>query len=244
MRRKIQIVLANGLLVAALVCGFSYVYISQMLRQRVTFAHDTAGFLSNQLGYLAANAIPDMTSTLRSDASNPAKLRRAVAYSLSTNLDLNTMMESVVTDWPMIQDATIVDVDGRAILHTRSDMVDQIVPSRPDFQSVQDAKFRQQLRLVYHEPTLYDMSVPLRLNGLLFGSIKLGVSTVFLRSDITPRLKHAVILSGISILLSLLLAVGLSYIALGPPPGANQPPYGGETGDEEPDFVTLNIANL
>jgi hypothetical protein len=57
MRRKTQLVLAITFMVAALVCGFSYVYISQMLRQRVTFAHDTAGFLSNQLGYLAANAI-------------------------------------------------------------------------------------------------------------------------------------------------------------------------------------------
>src|SRR5580700_2322960 len=130
MRRKTQLVLAITFMVAALVCGFSYVYISQMLRQRVTFAHDTAGFLSNQLGYLAANAIPDLTST-RIDTSNQAKLRRAVAYYLSTNLDLNTMMESVVTDWPMIQDAAIVDADGRAILHTRSDMVEQIVPSRP-----------------------------------------------------------------------------------------------------------------
>jgi hypothetical protein len=154
------------------------------------------------------------------------------------------MLESVVSNWPMIYDAAIVDDDGRAILHTRPDMVNQIVPDRPDFQSVQDAKFRQQLRLVYHEPSLYDMSVPLRLNGELFGSIRLGISTVFIRNDIAPRLKHAVIFSGISILLSLLLAVGLSYIALGPPPGANQPPYGGETGDGEPDFVTLNIANL
>jgi hypothetical protein len=244
MRRKIQIVLAITFMVAALVCSFSYVYVSEMLRQRVTFAHDTAGFLSNQLGYLAANAIPEVTSTLRSDASNPAKVRPAITSYLATNRELMTMMESVVTDWPMIQDAAIVDVDGRAILHTRSDMVNQIVPDRPDFRSVQDAKFRQQLRLVYREPTLYDMSVPLRLNGVLFGSIKLGVSTVFLRSDITPRLKHAVIFSGFSILLSLLLAVGLSYIALGPPPGANQPPHGGETGDEEPDFVTLKISNL
>ena len=243
MRRKIQIVLANALLVAALVCGFSYVYISQMLRQRVTFAHDTAGFLSNQLGYLAANAIPDMTSTLRSDASNPAKVRPAITSYLAINRELMTMMESVVTDWPMIQDAAIVDVDGRTILHTRSDMVDQIVPSRPDFQSVQDAKFRQQLRLVYHEPTLYDMSVPLRLNGVLFGSIKLGVSTVFLRSDITPRLKHAVIFSGIAILLSLLLAAGLLYIALGPP-GTHRPMAGGATGGDETGLVTLKIAHL
>jgi signal transduction histidine kinase len=254
MRRKTQLVLAITFMVAALVCGFSYVYISQMLRQRVTFAHDTAGFLSNQLGYLAANAIPDLTST-RIDTSNPAKLRRAVAYYLSTNLDLNTMMESVVTDWPMIQDAAIVDADGRAILHTRSDMVDQIVPSRPDFQSVQDAKFRQQLRLVYHEPTLYDMSVPLRLNGVLFGSIKLGVSTVFLRSDITPRLKHAVIFSGISILLSLVLAAGLSNIALGPleqisrsldnvTAGETETVTEKEAGHDEYGLVTLKIAHL
>jgi signal transduction histidine kinase len=254
MRRKTQLVLAITFMVAALVCGFSYVYISQMLRQRVTFAHDTAGFLSNQLGYLAANAIPDLTST-RIDTSNPAKLRRAVAYYLSTNLDLNTMMESVVTDWPMVQDAAIVDADGRAILHTRSDMVDQIVPSRPDFQSVQDAKFRQQLRLVYHEPTLYDMSVPLRLNGVLFGSIKLGVSTVFLRSDITPRLKHAVIFSGISILLSLVLAAGLSNIALGPleqisrsldnvTAGETETVTEKEAGHDEYGLVTLKIAHL
>jgi hypothetical protein len=31
---------------------------------------------------------------------------------------------------------------------------------------------------------------------------------------------------------------------LGPPPGANRPPADGETGDQEPDFVTLKIANL
>jgi hypothetical protein len=236
-------VLAITFMVAALVCSFSYVYVSEMLRQRVTFAHDTAGFLSNQLGYVAANAIPDMTSTLRGDASNPAKVRPAITSYLATNRELMTILESVVTDWPMVQDAAIVDADGRAILHIRSDMVNQIVPDRPDFRIVQDAKFRQQLWLVYHEPTLYDMRLPLRLNGELFGSIRLGISTVFIRNDITPRLKHAVIFCGISILLSLLLAVGLSYIALGPP-GTNQPVADGQRGDDEPGLVTLNIAHL
>jgi hypothetical protein len=238
MRRKIQIVLANGLLVAALVCSGSYIYVSQTLRLRVTTAHENATHLNSQIAYLAANTI------LVGDTRNPAKARQAIADHLATNLDLNTMLESVVTDWPMVQDAAIVDADGRAILHTRSDMVNQIVPDRPDFQIVQDAKFRRQLRMIYHPPTIYDVRIPLQLNGELFGSIRLGISTVFIRNDITPRLKHAVIFSGISILLSMLLAVGLSYIALGPPPGANQPPYGGETGDEEPDFVTLKIANL
>jgi signal transduction histidine kinase len=254
MRRKTQIVLAITFMVAALVCGFSYIYVSQILRQRVTFAHDTAGFLNSQLAYLAANAIPDLTST-RVDTSNPAKVRRAIADYLATNLDLNTMLESVVTDWPMIYDAAIVDADGKAILHTNAELVGKTVPERPDFQIVQDAKFRRQLRLVYNQPTLYDVRVPLRLNGEYFGSIRLGISTIFLRNEITPRLKHAVIFSGISILLSLVLAAGLSNIALGPlerisrsldsvTAGDADAVSEEEAGHDEYGLVTLKIAHL
>jgi PAS domain S-box-containing protein len=253
MRRKTQIVLAITFLVAALVCGFSYIYVSQILRQRVTFAHDTAGYLNNQLAYFAAKAIPDLTST-RVDTGNPAKVRRAIADYLATNLDLNTMMESVVT-WPMIYDAAIVDTDGRAILHTTAAMVGKTVPERPNFQIVQDAKFRRQLRLVYHEPTVYDMRAPLLLNGEPFGSIRLGVSTVFLKSEITPRLTHAVIFSAMSILLSLVLAAALSHIALGPLEQISRSldsATGGETetvteaaaGHDEYGLVTLKIAHL
>ena len=57
MRRKTQLVLAITFMVAALVCSFSYIYISQILRQRITYAHDTAAYLDSQLAYLAANAV-------------------------------------------------------------------------------------------------------------------------------------------------------------------------------------------
>jgi hypothetical protein len=234
MRRKTQIVLANTLLVAALVCSGSYVYVSQTLRQRVTTAHDTAIYIDSQLAYLAANTSPDLTSTLEGDARDPVKVRHATAYYLATNLDLNKMLESVVSTWPMIYDAAIVDADGKAILHTIPDMIGKTVPDRPDFQIVQDATFRRQLRLVYNPPTVYEARIPLLLNGEPFGSIRLGVSTVFLKNEITPRLRQAVMFSGISILLSLLLAAGLSYIALGPP---------GKAGGDSVGLVTPKIAH-
>ncbi len=224
MRRKTQIVLAITLMVAALVCSFSYIYVWQMLRQRVTFAHDTAGFLNSQLAYLAANAIPDLTST-RIDTNNPVKVRRAIAEYLATNLDLNTMLESVLTDWPMIYDAAIVDSDGKAILHTNPDLVGKVVPARPDFKIVQDAKFRRQLRLVYHPPTIYEARLPLQLNGQPFGSIRLGISTVFLKNEITPKLQQAVIFSGISILLSLSVG-GWPLASRAWAPGTHQPQSG------------------
>jgi hypothetical protein len=154
------------------------------------------------------------------------------------------MLESVVSNWTMIYDAAVVDADGKAILHTNPNLIGKVVPDRPDFQIVQDAKFRRQLRMIYHPPTTYDVRMPLQLNGVPLGSIRLGISTIFLKHEITPKLLDAVMFYGITVLLSMLLAVGLSYITLGPSPGANQPPYGGETGDEESEFVTLNIANL
>lgn len=216
MRRKTQIVLAITFMVAALVCSFSYIYVSQILRQQINFAQNSADWINSQLAYLAINAaLPDLEDT-RVDTRNHAKVHSAIAYYLGTDIYLNKMLESVVNDWPMIQDAAIVDSDGKAILHTIPEMIGKTVPERPDFQIVQHAKFRRQLRLIYNPPTTYEVRLPLQLNNEPFGSIRLGISTVLLKKEITPRLQHAVIFSGISVLLSLLLAAGLSHIALGP----------------------------
>ncbi len=255
MRRKTQIVLAITFMVTALVCGFSYIYISQLLRQRIAYAHDTAASLESQIFYVATTAvIPDFTST-HVDTSNPAKLRLAIEDYLATNLDLNTMMESAISDWPMIQDAVIVNGDGRAILHTNAQLNGKAVPLRPDFQVLQGAKFRKQLRLVYDSATVYEVRMPLLLNGQDFGSIRLGISTAFLKYDIAPRVEYAVIFSAISILLSLVLAAGLSHIALGPleqisrrldnvTGGEADPVTEEEAGRDEYGLVTLKIAHL
>ena len=113
--------LAITFMVATLVCAFSYIYISQLLRQRVVTAHETAAYLDTQLAYLASNAAPDLTST-RVDTNDPEAVRRAVIYYLGTDRDLNTMMDSIVGSVPIIYDAAIVDADGNAILHTDPDL--------------------------------------------------------------------------------------------------------------------------
>src|SRR6202171_3332165 len=215
MRLKTKIVLAITVMVAALVLTFSYIYISELLRQRVTTAAESANQLTSNLAYLASNAAPDLTST-KVDTTNPEAMRRAVAYYLGTDRDLNNFLESVVGTWPIIYDAAIADGDGKAILHTNPDLIGKPVPNRPDFQLVQNANFRRQFRMVYNPPTVYDVRIPVQLDGARFGSIRVGVSTVFLKNELTPRLQQAVVFSSIAILLSLMLAVGLSQLVLGP----------------------------
>jgi PAS domain S-box-containing protein len=224
-----------------------------LLRQDISTARETASYLAAQLAFLANNATPDITST-RVNTSDPAAVSRAIAYYLSTDSDLNAMVQSVVGSWPTVYDAAIIGPDGKTILHSSPDMVNKLAPERPDFQKLQDARFRRQLRMVYNPPTIYQVTMPLELNGGRFGSIRLGISTVFLKSELTPRLHHAVVFSGIAILLSLVLAAGLSHIALGPLERISRTldiVSGGETQADEEDsstdeygLVSLKIAHL
>ncbi len=254
MRRRTQIVLAITFMVATLVTGASYLYISQILRQGINSAHDTASYLTSQLAYLATNAAPDLSST-RVDTANPEALRRGIAYYLGTDRDLNTMLDSVVGSWPTIYDAAILDADGKAILNSDPTLVGKKIADRPDFSILQNAGFRRKLRLVYNPPTVYDVRMPLLLNGVAFGSIHVGVSTVFLRNELTPRLRRELMLSGIAILCSLILAAGLSHIALGPlehisrsldnmAEGTGAQPAATEGRGDEYGQVSLKIAHL
>jgi len=215
MRRRTLIVLAITFMVAALVSGASYIYVSQILRQGITATHDTATYLTSQLAYLATNAAPDLSST-RVDTTNPEAVRRGIAYYLSTDRDLNAMLDSVVGSWPTVYDAAILDTDGKAILNTDPNLIGKKVVDRPDFATLANAGFRQKLHMIYRPPTVYEVRIPMLLNGQVFGSIRVGVSTVFLRNELTPRLQRALILSGMAVLCSLVLAAVLSHIALGP----------------------------
>jgi len=239
-------------MVAALVSGASYLYISQILRQRISTAHETAMYLASQVAFLANNAAPDLNST-RVDTNNPDAVRRGIAYYMGTDRDLNTMLDSVVGSWPTVYDVAILDSDGKAILDTDPDLVGKKVADRPEFNEIENAGFRRKLRLVYSSPTIYEVRMPLLLNGVAFGSIRVGVSTIFLRSELTPKLRHAIGLSAIAILCSLILAALLSRVALGPLEHINRsldnmtdgrelkPPEGEH---DEYGLVSQKIANL
>jgi signal transduction histidine kinase len=103
-----------------------------------------------------------------------------------------------------------------AILDTNPALNAKPVPERPRLAVLRDAGFRHQLRLLYGPGTVYDVSIGLELDGQAFGSVRVGVSTVFLRNELTPRLQQAAFFSVVAIFCSLLLAAVVSNVALGP----------------------------
>jgi len=253
MQRKIIIVLAITFMVTVMVSAFSYLYISQILRQRINNAYESSTSLTHQLAYMVENDVPDLTST-PVDTNNPAAIRKALTDYLSTDVNLLNNLESATDNWPFVYDASIVSLEGKALIHTNPDLAGKIVPARPDFGQVFATRFPDQLRLIYRAPAVYDVSYPLRLNGSPFGTVRIGVSTVLLKNELTLKLVHALYFSIASIFASLFLAAGISNLALGPLKEINRNldsvgAGGGVLGEDESrhdeyGLVTLKIANL
>ena len=252
-RRKTIIVLVITFMVAAMVTAFSYLYISQILRLRIANAYETATSLTHQLAYAASNVVPDFGST-KIDTNDPVAVKRALTEYVQTDVDLNNLLQSDPGDWRYIYDVSIVDNANRALLHTNQKLVGKILATRPDFETVVHARFREQIRLVFSPATVYDISYPLELNGTPFGTIRIGVQTIFLKSEVQTRLMRSLYISIAAILVSLFLAAGISNLALGPleeisrnldsVSAGEADLYSAESKHDEYGLVSLKIANL
>src|SRR5258708_9997818 len=140
MTRKFMIVFVITTLFTALVVCFSWIYLSQLLRQRLLWADETASQLTNQLEYAASRAVPDLTST-RVDTNNPKALRAAITNYLHADTNLNDMLESVVGNSRIIYDAAIIDPNGVAILDTNPPLNAKPAPHPSPFPALHASAF-------------------------------------------------------------------------------------------------------
>jgi len=254
LRRKTIIVLVITLMVMVMVSAFSYLYISQILRLRVSSTNETATNLTHQLAYAVVNSVPDFSST-SVDTSNPAALRRAFEDYVQTDVALNNLLQSYTGDWRFVYDVSIVDTSGKALLHTNVNMVGKVTAPRPDFQKVVAAHPREQIRLVFSPAAVYDVTYPVVFNEQPFGTIRIGVQTIFLKSQVETSLMRAGYISLALVFGSLFLAAGISNLALGPlkqinlnldsvNAGEANSLSGDESDHDEYGLVSLKIANL
>src|SRR3954471_4426248 len=215
-RLKTKLVIAITAMMVAVVAAFASVFLSQLIQHRIADADDGAHFVANQVFNATRQALElDLTST-KVDTSDPAALKSAIEESLQTDPGLNSLLQSIVGYSPTIYDVSLVGLDGHALLHTDPQFIGKIIPQRENFADVRNGSLRQQLGVVYGPASVYEIRVPVERDNKPFAEIRVGISTVFLKSELRPQLDHALTASGIAILVSLLLAAGLSNWALRP----------------------------
>ena len=216
-RLKTKLLLAINGMVFLLVALFCYVYISHRLHQSTQEAHDMAAFVASEIEESAHEATQADLRPLDIDIGDPQLVQAAIESRLRHDKGLSTLLQTIVAYAFAVYDAGIVDVDGRAIVHTTPASVSKVLDHRDDYDKVLSANVFLQLMTIYGPPRVYDLTLPLqRGDQQKFGDIRVGISTVFLKKVVTPQLERALAYSGIAFLLSLAIAGGVSNIALRP----------------------------
>jgi signal transduction histidine kinase len=227
-RLRFKLVLAISAMVAGLVAMFGLIYVRQMVRAHLEEAQRVGDLVRWELFWVTHRVMETDLSSTRVDTDNPAELRSAIQELLVEDAGVNEMMDSIIGYSPILQDAAIVGADGRVMLDSNPGLIGKRAAPRPPFEGLRRAGFWQQLRTVFGEARVFEISMPLVLGNCdevsarsgrpctPFGEIRIGISTVFMEHELRPLVRRAEWVAGLALLLTIALAVGMSNIALRP----------------------------
>ena len=127
---------------------------------------------------------------------------------LRTDQGIRSILEST-TYGRNITYATVVDMQGRAIAHNFPAQEGQTIEPGENLAAVLDRNMVAQIRTIYADRAL-EVVLPLELGDAPFGAIRVGLSPVLIRDDLTealrPMLIATVLVSVAAILVGLVLA--------------------------------------
>src|SRR5579863_330428 len=214
---KTKFTLAISLLVLAVVAVVSALYIARLTRQTMRQANDTAAFVAQQVYDACGNALKEAAERGESPSSpNPADLREYVRRAFDNSTMLNSLIESDVGISPTIYEITISDANGVALISSDASLRDQPVATRPPISSLVRAGFFKQMGELYGPPQTFEFSLPFQVGTQPFGGIRIGLSSTLIRGQVLPGLLSAVYWGLGSVLVSTVLALLVSTIALAP----------------------------
>ena len=216
LRLRTKLVFAFTAMVVVIVSVLAALYISEIVRQRIQETYDVATLVDNQIYAVAKPSLEIDLGSTRIDLNDTRKVDEAVQNELETDASLNSLLDSVLGQWPAIRDVSISSANGQALLHTNPIMVGQPIEQRAGWDTVVHAGIRQQLRVIFGPPAVYDVPFSLTRDGRAFGEIRVGVSTHYLQNNLQPQIRTALILSGSVVLACLLLVAVISSLALRP----------------------------
>jgi signal transduction histidine kinase len=168
-------------IVGLAVVVLSAVYLSSLARIRLEESQARGDLLANAIYQRARAAIAEGTN-----GQDPAE-------ALRTDSGLRSILEASAYS-KHVTYAAIVDVDGNAIAHSDADQVGHPISSYESLNSLLAQGPTSQIRAIYASGgRTLEIRQPLLLGAAEFGSIRIGISTLLIRSDFDRSLQDALI---------------------------------------------------
>lgn len=216
MRLKTKLVLAITGLVFLVVTVLSWLFLEQLLAQRISQSYSANDMVAHQVLYYTQAALNNGLRGRQINTSDPVALRAAVADSLQHDEGLNEQLSSVNRYSQTVFDVAIADRDGKALLSTDPTQDNQALPKRDNYDTLQHGGVFTTLRTFFGPPRVYNIVLPLEREGQPFITVRVGIRTTFLRNIFAPWIWASLTFTGIAILFSLALAAVLANLALQP----------------------------
>jgi len=203
-------------LVLLVVVVTSAVYISSLTRQALREVQSKGEYVASEVYHQASTVLAQSRLPAGTHPEDFDALRRFIQERLSSDPGLASLMESAVGYSPSVYYVTITDSALVILVHNDPGKVGYPLLPAPRYAQLLEAGSLRQLRVVYGPPRVYEVILPLAIGGRALGDVRVGVSTLFLRNQVTPELRAALLLSLLAIVFATLSAGVLSFRMLRP----------------------------
>ena len=216
MRLKTKLVIAITALVFLVAGVLSLVYVSQLLHAAVQQTYDTDRTGAAQIWSALDNALRTGLKDRRVDPNDPAQLRALEAEAVRGSDALKASIDGLNSSSLTVYDINIADGEGSTLLSSVPENQDKPLPVRPNYSELLKDGTLELMRVVFGEPRVFDIVIPLNRNGQPFAAVHVGVRTTLLGAIYTPLLQNAALLMGFALGTALVVAFLLGNFALRP----------------------------
>jgi signal transduction histidine kinase len=216
MRLKTKLVLAITGLVFLVVTLLSWLYLEQLLKQRIDQSYAENDMVAHQIFYGTRLALHNIPAGGNVKTDDPVALRAAVAAALEHDVALQALLNSAIRYSPTVYDIAIADNSGRALLSTDPTQTGQPLPARQQYEHLKNGGIATTIHAVFGRPRVYNITLPLELNYHPFLTVRVGIRTTFIRNVFAPWITASFTLTGLAILTSLVVSALLANLALNP----------------------------
>jgi len=217
MRLKTKLVVAITGLVFTVVVIFSWIWLSQSLNQYIEYSWSGTDIIAHQVQWEVRHALETGLRDQKFNPNDPVAVRAAVAASLRQDPGLISLLNATISYSPTILDIVVADHNGRALVSAPDpSQQDQPVPNRPNYSVLRRKTLIRTLRVVFGPPQVYDVTVGLDRENQPFLTIRVGISTTFLRNAFRPFLYESVSFMVLAMIISIVVAAFVANLALQP----------------------------
>jgi signal transduction histidine kinase/HAMP domain-containing protein len=215
LRLKAKLTGLIALLVLVVVVVTSTIHISSLARQALLEIGNKGEYVASEVSHRAGAAVEGSRLPQGANPQDFEALRYFVQTRLASDPGLKSTMESAVGYSPVVDYVAITDTDRIVLVANPGEPGHYLAPAPPYSQLLQAGVLRQ-IEVIYGPPTDFEVTLPLAIGSKPLGDVRVGVSTVLLRGEISPNLRAAVLWSLVAVVFATLLAAAVSYLVLRP----------------------------